>query len=90
MLEEKGPLSSPQCGCSEARGPRGEWPKLRFITKIPVYVFQRHFCLSASVCAPSVTQLANGFFRPIIRCKAPVAQFFFFLNRIIGVLFSVF
>jgi hypothetical protein len=57
-----------------------------FIAKIPVYVFQPHLGLSACLCAESVTQLANGFFSPIMHCRAPLVQIFFFLffKRIIG------
>lgn len=62
----------------KAEGPEARWLRLLFIVQIPVYVFQPHSLLSASLCSPqSVTQLANGSFSPIMHCRAPLAQLLF-------------
>ena len=41
-------------------------------------MFSSHTSFSLPCMFESVTQLANGFFSPIMHCRAPLAQVFFF------------
>ena len=65
-------------------GPRGE------VAKAAIYSPDSSICFPATLTSfslpcmlESVTQLANGFFSPIMHCRAPLAQvfFFFFFSR---------
>lgn len=66
-------------------GPRGEVPDAA------IYSSDSSICFPATLTPftlpcmlKSVTQLANGFFTPIMHCRAPLAQvdfFFFFKNN---------
>lgn len=70
-------------------GPRGE------VANAAIYSSDSSICFPATrtpfslpCMLKSVTQLANGFFSPIMHCRAPLAQLFLFFKENNGVFCS--